>query len=80
MIFGSLRLSGESEYEVNAEVADIIIHPDYDGETFDADIALLRLTEPVSFSDYVRPACLASSSNELSDYRRCLVAGLGSYL
>ncbi|XP_030851691.1 CUB and peptidase domain-containing protein 1-like [Strongylocentrotus purpuratus] len=78
VIFGNLRLSGESEYEVNAEVADIIIHPDYDGETIDADIALLRLTEPVSFSDYVRPACLASSSNELSDYRRCLVAGWGT--
>ncbi|XP_030851876.1 uncharacterized protein LOC590372 isoform X3 [Strongylocentrotus purpuratus] len=78
VIFGILRLSGESEYEVNAEVADIIIHPDYDGETLDADIALLRLTEPVSFTDYVRPACLASSSNELSDYRRCLVAGWGA--
>ncbi|XP_030834985.1 transmembrane protease serine 2-like, partial [Strongylocentrotus purpuratus] len=59
VIFGGLRLSNESEYEVNAEVADIIIHPDYDAESNDKDIALLRLTEPVSFSDYVRPAMLA---------------------
>ena len=60
-----------------AEVADIFFNPDFDGKTFNNDIALVRLTEPVPFSDYVRPACIATSSDELQDYRRCLVAGWG---
>eukprot|EP00057_Strongylocentrotus_purpuratus_P021269 XP_011675743.1 PREDICTED: transmembrane protease serine 9 [Strongylocentrotus purpuratus] len=77
VIFGSLQLSVGSEYEVIAEVDATIIHPDYNAVSNDKDIALLRLTEPVSFSDYVRPACIASSSNESSDYHRCLVAGWG---
>uniref|UniRef100_A0AAY4EBS0 Vitamin K-dependent protein C n=1 Tax=Denticeps clupeoides TaxID=299321 RepID=A0AAY4EBS0_9TELE len=37
-----------------------IAHPDYDPVTVDNDIALLRLSSPAPFTQYILPACLPS--------------------
>ncbi|XP_030851702.1 uncharacterized protein LOC105442295 [Strongylocentrotus purpuratus] len=80
VVFGNAHLTDDSDNEVAVEVADIFVHPEYYISTLINDIALIRLAEPVTFSDYVTPACLSESSNELKDYRRCLVAGWGTTL
>jgi len=41
-----------------AYVSDIVMHPSYDSDTLDNDIALLRLTEPVEFDYDIQPICL----------------------
>ena len=33
-------------------------HPDWDPNTLENDIALVRLPEKIEFNDYIRPACL----------------------
>lgn len=42
------------------EVDKIILHPDWDpnGESYDADISLLRLRNAIIFSPFVSPICL----------------------
>ncbi|XP_030853029.1 CUB and peptidase domain-containing protein 1-like [Strongylocentrotus purpuratus] len=80
VVFGNAHLTDDSDNEVAIEVADIFVHPEYDVYWLYNDIALIRLAEPVTFSDYVRPACLSESSDELNDYRRCLVAGWATKL
>ena len=40
-------------------------------------MALLQLLEPVEFTSYVRPICLATSLNEVKEYNNCMVAGWG---
>ncbi|XP_030840072.1 ovochymase-2 [Strongylocentrotus purpuratus] len=80
VVFGNAHLTDDSDNEVAIEVADIFVHPEYDVYWLYNDIALIRLAEPVTFSDYVRPACLSESSDELNDYRRCLVAGWATIL
>merc|ERR1739838_843891 len=40
------------------DVAEIINHPDYDDGTTDNDYAILRLANPVTFTNEVSPACL----------------------
>lgn len=40
------------------QIQEIHIHPDYDPGLFDADIALIQLTEPVNFNSRVQPICL----------------------
>ncbi|XP_041475891.1 uncharacterized protein LOC121424322 isoform X2 [Lytechinus variegatus] len=77
VVFGNTYLTSDSDAEVSVEVADVFIHPEYDIYNILNDLALIRLAEPVTFSDYVRPACLAESSDELNAYRRCLIAGWG---
>merc|ERR1712130_333719 len=40
------------------DVAEIINHPNFDQRTFDNNYAILRLTNPVAFTNKVSPACL----------------------
>ncbi|KAL7011478.1 hypothetical protein ACKWTF_014276 [Chironomus riparius] len=44
---------------------------------YDADIAVLRLNEDVSFSTYIQPVCLASLSMSLSPFKNGIVVGFG---
>ncbi|KAI8042888.1 serine protease easter-like [Drosophila gunungcola] len=54
----------------NTQVIDIerkIIHPQFNvGETYKNDIALLRLSQEVQFSDYIKPICLFAHQQETS--------------
>ena len=77
VVFGDIRLSNASEHHVSIPVERIYIHPDYDDYFNDADIAVLRLAEPVNFTDYVRPACLSDVLDERRHYTRCLISGWG---
>ncbi|XP_037791266.1 trypsin-like, partial [Penaeus monodon] len=44
--------------EVEMRVESYFTHPNYDEETIDSDIALLKLPRHASFSRYILPACL----------------------
>ncbi len=39
------------------------MHPSYDSNTDNNDIALLWLSSTVTFNDYIRPVCLAAQSS-----------------
>jgi hypothetical protein len=39
-------------------IGQIFEHRDYNPVTFQADIALLRLTHPAIMNDFVKPVCL----------------------
>ncbi|XP_067285782.1 uncharacterized protein si:dkey-32n7.7 [Pseudorasbora parva] len=41
-------------------VIAVIKHPSYNNVSNDNDIALVKLSSPVTFTDYIRPVCLAS--------------------
>nr|XP_054763581.1 prostasin-like [Lytechinus pictus] len=77
IILGDLLLSSPSNHHLNLSLAEIIVYPEYNRVTYDGDVALIRLSHPVSFTDYLRPACLAESAEEVQDYKRCTVSGWG---
>ena len=43
---------------LGSDVAEVIKHSRYNSATLDNDYAILRLSQPVSFTDKVSPACL----------------------
>uniref|UniRef100_A0A3P8T8K2 ST14 transmembrane serine protease matriptase n=1 Tax=Amphiprion percula TaxID=161767 RepID=A0A3P8T8K2_AMPPE len=56
----------------------IISHPDYNRMTFDYDIALLELSEPLKFTDTIRPICLPAPSHVFPAGMSCWVTGWGA--
>uniref|UniRef100_A0AAY4CGD0 Peptidase S1 domain-containing protein n=2 Tax=Denticeps clupeoides TaxID=299321 RepID=A0AAY4CGD0_9TELE len=64
--------------EVGVAVSHIIKHPAYDPRTNDNDITLLRLSSSVTFTDYVRPVCLASSDSTYGSKVSYWITGWGN--
>ncbi|KAK9401779.1 coagulation factor X-like [Crotalus adamanteus] len=55
---GEYNINRRDEGEQERRVDELIIHEKYSSKTVDNDIALLRLSAPVNFSEYVVPICL----------------------
>ena len=60
---------------IMSAIKDIITHPDYKPPAVYADIALVQLMTPVTFSTSVRPACLYQLFNTMP--RQVWVSGWG---
>ncbi|KAL0197308.1 hypothetical protein M9458_005848, partial [Cirrhinus mrigala] len=39
------------------------VHPEYNNLPHDNDMALLHLSSPVTFTNYIRPVCLAAEGS-----------------
>ncbi len=77
MYFGRLSQSGSNLNETSRRASQIINHPNYDGSTFNNDIALIQLSSSVNFSDYIRPVCLAAAGSVFGGGTESWVTGWG---
>ncbi|XP_077581728.1 anionic trypsin-2-like [Stigmatopora nigra] len=59
-------------------IAEIIPHPDFNSQTLDNDIALIRISSPVTFTDYIRPVCLAAPDSDVADGTNVWITGWGT--
>ncbi|XP_029284007.1 serine protease 27-like [Cottoperca gobio] len=64
--------------EVSRSVIEVIPHADYNPNTNDNDVALLKLSAPVDFTDHIRPVCLAADGSTLGNGTTCWVTGWGT--
>ncbi|KAM6965936.1 serine protease 27-like [Tautogolabrus adspersus] len=64
--------------EVSRTVIQIINHPDYDDSPNDSDMSLLELSSEVTFTDYIKPVCLAASDSVFDAGTTCWVTGWGT--
>ncbi|XP_076134691.1 chymotrypsin-like protease CTRL-1, partial [Alosa pseudoharengus] len=78
VVLGLEHLEGSNANSVRRRVNRIISHPSYDSSTKDNDIALLRLSAPVTFTDYVSPVCLAASGSEFNNGTDSWITGWGT--
>ncbi|CAB1343707.1 unnamed protein product [Coregonus sp. 'balchen'] len=78
IILGRQNQEGSNPNEVSRTVAQIVLHPVYNNDNNDNDIALLRLTSPVSFTNYIRPVCLAASDSFYHNGTDSWVTGWGN--
>lgn len=60
VILGDLDTDDISRHEQEFDVAEKIVHAKYDDDTNENDIALLRLSTPVTFNYFIDPLPLAS--------------------
>ncbi|XP_036402701.1 serine protease 27 [Megalops cyprinoides] len=64
--------------EVSRKVQVIIRHPQYNNTLFNNDIALMKLSSSVSFTNYIQPICLASSASIFHSNTKCWATGWGN--
>ncbi|XP_029383594.1 chymotrypsin-like protease CTRL-1 [Echeneis naucrates] len=79
LYFGRVTQSGPNVNEEMRSVSTIIVHPDYNDTLFDNDIALMRLSNPLTFTDFIRPICLASNSSQVYNSTLCWTTGWGRF-
>lgn len=59
-------------------VKNIVLHESYDTHNNDYDIALLKLSSPVEFSNTVQPVCLPTFDQTFSEGQECFTSGFGT--
>ncbi|XP_034062047.1 serine protease 27-like [Gymnodraco acuticeps] len=64
--------------EVSRSLSQVIRHSGYDSTTSDNDIALLKLSTPVTFTNYIKPVCLAEDGSTYAAGATCWVTGWGT--
>ncbi|XP_073502345.1 serine protease 33-like [Phyllobates terribilis] len=74
---GKYRLSIIDGHEYYAYVQQIITHPRFVGIMGPGDIALIKLTSPVTYTKYILPICLPSSLVTFPSKLDCWVTGWG---
>lgn len=78
VVLGRHSQSGLNDDEVKLQSEMIIMHPHYDPRTIQNDIALVKLSAPVNFTDYIQPVCLAAAHSNFSTGTKSWVTGWGN--
>uniref|UniRef100_A0A3B3IPC4 Peptidase S1 domain-containing protein n=1 Tax=Oryzias latipes TaxID=8090 RepID=A0A3B3IPC4_ORYLA len=77
-VLGLQTLQGSNPNSVSQTVTTVIVHPDYNSGTSDNDIALLQLSSPVTFNNYITPVCLSSTGSTFYSGVNTWVTGWGN--
>uniref|UniRef100_A0A8C5WJB5 Peptidase S1 domain-containing protein n=1 Tax=Leptobrachium leishanense TaxID=445787 RepID=A0A8C5WJB5_9ANUR len=75
---GMYQLKASIPHRFTVEVKKIIKHPLYTMTGDAGDIALVKLVNPVTFTDYIQPICLPGASVTLPSGMECWVTGWGT--
>nr|CAH0103865.1 unnamed protein product [Daphnia galeata] len=75
---GEYDLVEDDGTEMDFRVEEVFVHPEYDPETVDNDVALLRLPEAIKLGQQgIRLACLPQPGQSLPITQKCTIIGWG---
>jgi len=72
-----LTVTETSNSRKDCMVSQIINHQEYNDNTYENDISLVKLAGEVPYSDYIQPACLPSQGSEIPVGTECWITGWG---
>ncbi|XP_014876778.1 serine protease 33-like [Poecilia latipinna] len=78
LYIGRYQLNGINEHELSRTVKRIVIPSGYQDPNSGKDIALLQLSSPVSWSNYIQPVCLPAPGTLFPTGMTCYVTGWGN--
>ena len=77
-MIGTNNIKGNEPYSKRIKVNAIIIHPDFNVESYDNDIALFYLKKAVRYNNYIQPICLPFGVfQRLNKNTTCFISGWG---
>ncbi|XP_072284524.1 acrosin-like [Pyxicephalus adspersus] len=77
LVLGARQLSNLASGTQIRKIIRKIEHEKYNPDTEENDIALLRMDRPVTFSNYIQPACLPQKDTVFNHLSECYIAGWG---
>lgn len=75
---GRYQLNGYNSHQSTHRVKRVVIPYGYEEPQKGRDLALVELSNPVTWSDYVRPICLPTSGTLFPSGMQCIVTGWGN--
>uniref|UniRef100_A0A672JXE4 Suppressor of tumorigenicity 14 protein homolog n=1 Tax=Sinocyclocheilus grahami TaxID=75366 RepID=A0A672JXE4_SINGR len=78
LTYSGLRDQNIKDSVQKRTLKNIITHPNYDSMTYDYDISLLELSDPLNFTNTVHPICLPAPTHVFSAGSSCFVTGWGT--
>ncbi|XP_052561215.1 transmembrane protease serine 12 isoform X2 [Tympanuchus pallidicinctus] len=78
-VLGTDSLWKHSRHAAKRSITQISVHPEFNRETFENDIALFKLHSAVRYSDYIQPICLPPAHPQLypDNETKCFISGWG---
>ncbi|KAM9170546.1 transmembrane protease serine 2 isoform 3-T3 [Pangshura tecta] len=77
-VYAGILKQMETRYRSGSRVQKIISHPNYDSDSKDNDVALMKLQAPLSFTDTVAPVCLPNPGMMFQPDQWCWISGWGA--
>lgn len=78
VLLGALQLQQPGPHALYVRVKRVESNPQYQGMASSADVALVELQVPVTFTKYILPVCLPDPSIVFEPGMKCWVTGWGS--
>lgn len=75
--FGEYSILTDDGDQINVQVESVVVHPEYDPSTVYNDIALVKLSEPLTPTRLIHPACLWTEHN--LNVSKVIGLGFGQY-
>ncbi|KAI1241472.1 hypothetical protein IHE44_0004945 [Lamprotornis superbus] len=77
-VYAGILNQDEMLFRSGYRVQQIISHPDYDTDSKDNDVALMKLETPLSFTETVKPVCLPNPGMMFQPNQQCWISGWGA--
>ena len=76
-ILGALKKYQRTQWQQVIRVAQVVIHPQYNDNTLDYDLALVQIRRPAKLSRFVHTICLPNEQIDFATGTMCHVTGWG---
>ncbi|KAG8539526.1 hypothetical protein GDO81_020789 [Engystomops pustulosus] len=78
VVLGEWQLQIPSPHQVVSNVQSIIVNSLYSGAGTPGDIALIKLSGPITYTEYILPVCVPTTSMNFPAGMKCWVTGWGN--
>jgi len=78
VVAGGIKLNNFENEEENRNLEHIIGHPNYAASTITNDACLLKLKEPLEWTEFVQPIALPAAGQDTPAGTECTVTGWGT--
>ncbi|XP_054844504.1 acrosin-like [Eublepharis macularius] len=78
VLVGAIQLSQLGPSAQVRSIKRLVEHEQFNPTTYNNDIALVELSQPVECNDYVQPACLPDGNLKIHDDSRCYFSSWGN--